>query len=213
MCSLTNQGVPRIHHPLASAAYEWLASRRLMQRFMDPLRQEVIGQASGLVLEVGAGSGHNFPWYLPKKVERVEAVEPDATMLRSARERLSHARVPISLVQASAEALPFADATFDSTVATLVFCSVLDPLQALGEVRRVMKPKGSLFLVEHVRAQGRVAASIQHALMPLTTHVAGNCHWNRDTAQALTQSGFEIVSLRRLTGGILPIFVLHAIRS
>src|SRR5260370_35606857 len=98
MCSLTNQPVPRIHHPLASAAYEWLASRRLMQRFMDPLRQEVVGQASGLVLGVGAGSGHNFSWYLPKKVERVEPVEPDATMLLYATGRLSHARVAISLV-------------------------------------------------------------------------------------------------------------------
>ena len=184
-----------------------------MQRFMDPLRQEVVGQASGLVLEVGAGSGRNFPWYLPERVKCVEAVEPDATMLRYARERISHALVPISLVQASAEALPFAEASFDSTVATLVFCSVLDPLQALGEVRRVMKPKGSFFLIEHVRAQGRMTVSLQNALVPLTTHVAGNCHWNRDTTQALTQSGFEIVSLRPLTGGILPIFVLHVIRS
>jgi len=132
-------------------------------------------------------------------------------MLRYARKRLSCARVPISFVQAPAEALPFADATFDSAVATLVFCSVLDPLQALHEVRRVMKPKGSFFLVEHVRAQGKWAARIQDALVPLTTRLAGNCHWNRDTAQALTQSGFEIVSLRRLRE-IQPVIVLHAIR-
>jgi ubiquinone/menaquinone biosynthesis C-methylase UbiE len=211
MPTITNQGVPRIHHPIASAVYEWLAGRRLIQRFMEPLRQETVEQASGLVLEVGAGSGRNFPWYMPEHVERVEAVEPDATMLRYARERLSHARVPISLVQAPAEALPFTDATFDSAVATLVFCSVFDPLQALREVKRVMKPKGSFFLIEHVRAQGKMAAHIQDALVPLTTHLAGNCHWNRDTAQALTQSGFEIVSLRRLRG-IQPILVLHAIR-
>jgi len=214
VCSLptvTNQGGPRIHHPIASAFYEWFAGRRLIQRFMEPLRQEVAGHASGLVLEVGAGSGRNFPWYMPERVERVEAVEPDATMLRYARERLSHVRVPISLVQAPAEALPFADATFDSAVATLVFCSVFDPLQALREVKRVMKPKGSFFLVEHVRAQGKWAAHIQDALVPLTTRLAGNCHWNRDTAQVLTQSGFEIVSLRRLRG-IQPIRVLHAIR-
>lgn len=98
---------------------------------MDPLRQEVVGQASGLVLEIGAGSGRNFPWYKPEQVQRVEAVEPDATMLRYAREHLSQAHVPISFVQAPAEALPFADETFDSAVATLVFCSVFDSLQAL----------------------------------------------------------------------------------
>ena len=214
MCSMptaTNQPVPRIDHPIASAAYEWLAGRRLIQRFMEPLRQEAVEQASGLVLEVGAGSGRNFPWYMPEHVERVEAVEPDATMLRYARERLSYARVPISLVQTPAEALSFADATFDSAVATLVFCSVFDLLQALREVRRVMKPKGSIFLVEHVCAQGKWAAHIQDTLVPLTTRLAGNCHWNRDTAQALTQSGFEIVSLRCLRG-IQPILILHAIR-
>jgi len=214
VCSMptgTNQGIPRIDHPMASAVYEWLVGRWLVQHFLDTLRQETVGQASGLVLEVGAGSGRNFPWYIPEQVERVEAIEPDATMLRYARERLSHARVPISLVQAPAEALPFADAIFDSAVATLVFCSVLDPLQAVREVKRVMKPKGSIFLVEHVRAQGKIAAHIQNALVPLTTRLAGNCHWNRDTEQTLTQSGFEIVSSRRLRG-IQPILVIHAIR-
>src|SRR6266516_281793 len=121
---LTDSGFPPIHHPYASAVYEWLAGQRSMPRMMNPLREEVAGRASRRVLEVGAGSGRNYPYYSPERVERVEAVEPDAAMLRYARKRLAQAHVPITLVQASAEALPFAEASFEGAVATLVFCSV-----------------------------------------------------------------------------------------
>src|SRR5213078_988559 len=110
----TPSGLPPIHHPCASAAYEWLASLGPMQRIMNPLREEVAGQVSGHVLEIGAGSGRNFPYYSPERVERVEAIEPDTTMLRYARKRLTEARVPIRLVQARACALPFVDASFES---------------------------------------------------------------------------------------------------
>ena len=143
---------------------------------MDPLRKEIIDQASGLVLEIGAGTGLNFAFYQPERVERVEAVEPDDAMLRYARERLSTARVPVELTQAPAEALPFADETFDCAVTTLVFCSVADSLRGLHEVKRVLKPGGLLLMVEHVQAQGAIAARVQDALVPLTTRFAGNCH-------------------------------------
>jgi ubiquinone/menaquinone biosynthesis C-methylase UbiE len=183
-----------------------------MQRRMNPLREEVAEQASGQVLEVGAGSGRNFPYYSHERVERVEAVEPDAAMLRYARERLAQAPVPITLVQAPAEALPFADATFESAVATLVFCSVFDPPQALRELLRVLKPGGNLLLVEHVRSHHRLAARLQDLLVPLTARLAGNCHWNRDTERIVAESGFIICSVRRLGTGLQPIIVLHAIR-
>ncbi len=179
---------------------------------MEPLRKEIIDQASGLVLEIGAGTGLNFQFYQPERVERVEAVEPDAAMLRYARERLSMARVPIELTQARAEALPFADETFDSAITTLVFCSVADPLRGLYEVKRVLKPGGMLLIVEHVRAQGAIAACVQDVLVPLTTRFAGNCHWNRDTASTVISAGFHIKHLRKVGGVLIPIIVLSAIR-
>jgi ubiquinone/menaquinone biosynthesis C-methylase UbiE len=88
------------------------------------MRSEVAGLARGVTLEIGVGSGLNFALYPPGQVERVEAIEPDATMLRYAEQSRQRAPVPITLTQAPAEALPFADETFDSALATLVFCSV-----------------------------------------------------------------------------------------
>ncbi len=180
---------------------------------MEPLRKEMIGQAKGVVLEVGAGTGLNFAIYEPEKVERVEAVEPDSAMLRYARERVKTARVPITLSQAPAESLPFADETFDSAVATLVFCSVMDPVMGLSEIRRVLKPGGILLLIEHVRAQGTFAQQIQNVITPVTKRVAGNCHWNRDTERNVINADFEIESRRDAGGGVQRMVVVRARRA
>ncbi len=204
--------VPAVNHPLFSKIFNWTSSRGSSKRFMEPFRREIIEQARGVVLELGAGSGLNFALYTPGQVERVEATEPDATMLRLAEPRRVAAPVPITLTAAPAEALPFADATFDSAVATLVFCSVGDPLRSLGEVRRVLKPGGALLLVEHVRAEGAFNRGVQNMLTPLTKRMAGGCHWNRDTASAVTQAGFQIDTLRHIMGGVQPGIVLRATR-
>lgn len=204
---------PRVHHPRFAAYYERQSQGSSERRFFEPLRRELIEQAHGLVLEVGAGTGLNFSLYLPAQVTQVEAVEPDSTMLSYARNRLPLARVPLRLTQASAEALPFADDSFDCAVATLVFCSVSDPAHGLQEIRRVLKPGGTLLLLEHVRAQGRLAARLQDLLVPLTTRVAGNCHWNRATGLAIRAAGFQILQERRQSGWLLPMLLLQARRT
>lgn len=200
-------------HSIFAAVYERLSRSRAEQSFMLPLRMEVIAQVRGIVLEIGAGTGLNFAIYDPERVERVEAVEPDASMLRYARERLKTARVPITLTQAPAEALPFADETFDSAVATVVFCSVNDPLRGLSEIRRVLKPGGSLLLVEHVRAEGRFAGRLQDMITPVTKLMAGNCHWNRDTARSVINADFQIEDKREISGRVPPMIVLKARRG
>ncbi|GAC1464492.1 MAG: class I SAM-dependent methyltransferase [Ktedonobacteraceae bacterium] len=182
------------------------------QSFMKPLREEVVGQAHGVVLEIGAGNGLNFAFYDPATVERVEASEPDSAMLSYARKRAAVARVPIHLTQASVESLPFADESFDSAVVTLVFCSVGDPSGGLSEVKRVLKPGGALLMVEHVRANRAIGATMQAIVTPITRLVAGNCHWNRDTEKTVKQAGFKIEQRRDITWFVMTGVVLRAVK-
>jgi ubiquinone/menaquinone biosynthesis C-methylase UbiE len=183
-----------------------------MRREFDPARRALVGLAQGVVLEVGAGGGQTFPWYDPARVTRVEAVEPDATMLQVARQNLTTAPVPITLVQAAVEALPFPAATFDSVVSSLVFCSVADPAQGMRELMRVLKPGGRLLLLEHVRAARRATAMVQDALIPLTTRFMGNDHWNRDTVRTIQTTGFLIIHTQPISGGLTPLVHIEAIR-
>ncbi len=197
-------------HRIFAAVYERQSRSEPKRSFIGPLRKEIIGQAHGLVLEVGAGTGLNFAFYDPDKVDRVEAVDPDSAMLRYAGERVKTARVPITLTQAPVEALPFADEIFDSAVATLVFCSVTDPLRGLSEIQRVLKPGGTLLLIEHVRAQGAIARRLQDIITPVNKRLAGNCHWNRDTEHTVVAAGFQIQERRDLGGVLLPRIMLRA---
>ncbi|HLG63828.1 MAG TPA: class I SAM-dependent methyltransferase [Ktedonosporobacter sp.] len=208
----TKPDLSSFHHPRFAAFYERQSGGKSERRFFEPLRREVLAQAHGVVLEVGAGTGLNFALYEPEKVTQVEAVEPDSAMLAYARNRLPLARVPLTVTQATAEALPFADRMFDCVVATLVFCSVGDPVRGFVEIRRVLKPGGTLLLLEHVRSTSRFAALLQDLLVPLTTRMAGNCHWNRDTAQAVNAAGFQIQSTRIVSGWLLPMLLLQATR-
>lgn len=210
--STKNTGSMR-SYPRFAAMYERMSRGSEEQRFMEPLRQKILARAHGLVLEVGAGNGLNFPLYDPAQVERVEAIEPDPAMLRYARERVKAARVPITLTQGSVETLPFANATFDCAVATLVFCSVPNPLQGLREIRRVLKPGGSLLMVEHVRSHRAFLGGVQDILVPLTTRMCGNCHWNRDTLSTVHGAGFQISYKRDYGGFLMPVLLLEAANS
>jgi ubiquinone/menaquinone biosynthesis C-methylase UbiE len=95
---------------------------------------------------------------------------------------------------------------------TLVFCSVRDPERCLREIWRVLKPGGTILLLEHVRAQGRMVAWLQDALVPVTTRCMGHDHWNRDTLRTVLHTGFQTTQVRQLSGGLQPLLLIYARR-
>ena len=164
-------------------------------------RQWAMSAARGRTLEIGVGTGLNLPHY--RAAQSIAAIDPDGASLDRARSRRDGRSGSVSLYQARAEELPFADESFDAVVGTLTFCSIGDPEHALREVRRVLKPGGTFRLVEHVRVKQRWIARLQDALTPLWKQVAGNCHLNRDTAQLIERAGFRVGAVNRLIGGLV----------
>ncbi|HXG41141.1 MAG TPA: class I SAM-dependent methyltransferase [Dehalococcoidia bacterium] len=179
-------------HKWFAAVYDRLCARA-EATFLRPVRADVAGGARGLVLELGCGTGANFPYY--RDDARVVATEPDPYMLARAARRARALGRPIAIVQAVAEALPFPDATFDTVVATLVLCSVDDPLRALAEARRVLRPGGELRFYEHVRYPAGPLALLQDAVTPIWRWFGAGCHPNRDTPRLFREAGLEVVRL------------------
>src|SRR5919197_2242478 len=154
---------------------------------LDRWRRWLAGGARGQTLEVGCGTGRNLPLY--PAGARVVGVDPGWQNLVRA-----HRRAPNALlVRASAEALPFKDGAFDSVIASLVFCSVPDPMKSLAEVKRVLAPRhGALRMLEHVRSTRPFTARVQDLVQPAWTWIAGGCHPNRDTERNVERAGFQI---------------------
>ncbi len=161
------------------------------RRIMGTIRDRVAGGAAGCVLELGAGTGLNFPHYTTA-VASVQATEPDPYMLQRARRRAAEAPVSVNVTQAPAERLPFDDASFDTVVETLVFCTVRNPAKALAEAMRVLRPGGQLRFYDHIRYDSRLLAHIQDLATPVWSWWAAGCHPNRDTVRAIREAGFDI---------------------
>jgi ubiquinone/menaquinone biosynthesis C-methylase UbiE len=159
-------------------------------------RERLVGALTGDVLEIGAGTGMNLAHY--RRAGRVVALEPDARYARRLRARAAGAAVPVEVVERTAESLPFSDGSFDHVVTTLALCSLADLDAGLAEMRRVLRPGGTLHFIEHVRADGRLARW-QDRLTPLQRRVADGCHLNRDVAAALERAGLRIDALEHFT--------------
>jgi ubiquinone/menaquinone biosynthesis C-methylase UbiE len=157
------------------------------------VRSRVAGEATGRVLEIGAGTGLNFSHY-PAAAD-VVATEPDPHMLKRAGPRAKEHGV--DLRAAPAEHLPFPDASFDTVVSTGVFCSVDDPAWAMAEVHRVLRPGGTLRFGEHVKAWRPLRRAMQVTFDPIHRLVF-RCHIGRDTIKTMQEAGFEIEDLERL---------------
>jgi ubiquinone/menaquinone biosynthesis C-methylase UbiE len=156
-------------------------------------RAELLADAAGDVLEIGAGTGANVAFY-PPGVARLVLTEPDASMRARLARRLPAARAKsVETVAAPVSALPFDARSFDVVVSTLVLCSVPDVARALGEVRRVLRPGGRFVFLEHVAAEGDPARlAWQRRIEPFWKLVSGNCHLTRTTGDAIRAAGFTV---------------------
>ena len=176
----------------------WILPRLLdlamRNRLLDHYRQRTIETARGLVLEVGVGSGLNLRFY-SRAVDRVCAIDTSIELLRLAQERTADAVVPVSLLRASAEHLPFADAVFDTIVMTWTLCSIANPVAALIEMRRVLKPGGQLLFVEHGLSPEIPIARWQHWLTPCWKRIGGGCHLDRKMDELIGAAGFRFTGL------------------
>lgn len=167
----------------------------MRQRQLTKYRREVLAKASGRVLEVGVGSGLNFPLY-GKQVEIVFGIDPSPGLLAIAHRRATAAGVHAELLQGSATAIPLADNTIDTVVMTWTLCSIPDPLAALREMRRVLKPGGRLLFVEHGLSPEPSVERWQNRLTPVWRHIAGGCHLNRKMDHLIRSAGFYLTGLR-----------------
>jgi SAM-dependent methyltransferase len=201
-------------HPIFARFYDRLTART-ERAGLGEMRRQLLASASGRVLELGAGTGHNREHYTAAVTELV-LIEPEPNMARQLRERVATApgaAANPTVIEASAEDLPFDDGSFDVVVATLVLCTVPNPLRALGEARRVLVEGGRLLYLEHVRSNRPGLARWQDRLERPWGFFSGGCHPNRDTGQLLADAGFWIDSLEDLKLPKAPPLVRPVIRG
>ncbi len=179
---------------LAAAAYDSLAGPLLG---LDAERSRLLAPARGSTLEVGAGTGLTLRHY-PAAVTSVVACEPRPDHRLRLRARADRAPVPVSVLACSTPGLPFEEASFDTVVCSLVLCTVEDVPGTLSELRRVLRPDGSLLFLEHIVGRNHAVAAAQRALSPGWARVAGGCRLDRDTIAALRSGGFVVADCERL---------------
>ncbi|HLQ70625.1 MAG TPA: class I SAM-dependent methyltransferase [Bacillota bacterium] len=153
-------------------------------------RKALLSMAYGRVLEVGSGTGINFPLY--NSGITLDALEPNRQMIKRAQNNIYRASIPITLHETTAENMAFPENTFDSVVSTLVFCTIPEPKKALENIRQVAKPNAPILFLEHVRMRQPVFAKMQDILTPLSKKLAGGCHLNRRTLTTINESRLSI---------------------
>lgn len=155
-------------------------------------RAQIVPQASGRVLEIGIGTGLNLGFYDADKVSTIVGVDPAAQMQGLARQRAAAIGIPVEMIALELGQIQAADASFDSIVCTFTLCTIPDPLAALQEMRRVLKPGGQFLFGEHGRAPDLKVRVWQDRLTPLWRPLAGGCHLNRDIPALLKAGGFRL---------------------
>lgn len=173
-----------------------LANRLLDTATARQVRAQACAGLAGEVLEVGFGSGLNVPHY-PAAVSRVAAVEPSDVGWGLAAQRVAASPVPVERAGLDGQALPFPDDSFDAALSTWTLCTIPDATAALREVRRVLRPGGTLHFAEHGRAPDPAVHRWQRRLDPVQSRLGGGCHLSRPVDELLAAAGFAVERLDR----------------
>lgn len=168
--------------------------------FMEPfekrglrrLRQKLIGTAKGKVLEVGAGTGLNLPYYNEQEVSSLVLVDQDLNRKALEEKIKAHSNLKISVREENVMDLPFEKEEFDTVVFTLLFCTVRDVEKGLQEIMRVLKKDGKIIFIEHVLPEKEPLKTAFDRATPLWKKLAGGCHLNRETEKSLQAAGFDL---------------------
>jgi ubiquinone/menaquinone biosynthesis C-methylase UbiE len=177
-----------------------LINLAMRNKELRPFRERVIGAAEGRVLEIGVGSGMNLPFYR-SPVREILALEPAPRLVSMAKRAPRAAGIPVSFLEAFAEAIPLDEHSVDTVVTTWTLCSIPQAAVALAEMRRVLRPGGKLLFAEHGQAPDASVRLWQDRLTPAWRYIGGGCHLNRPIRSMIETAGFRI---DRIETGCIP---------
>lgn len=169
----------------------------------EKLRPGVVEKATGTVLELGAGAGHNFAHY--SNIAKLYALEPSLELTKIAKEKTAALPFAVEFLTVGAENIPLPDKSVDTIVSTWTLCSVSDPQKVLSEVARVLKPNGTFVFIEHGASPHRALRIMQSGLTFFTKHVTGNCHMDRDMETLIRSAGFKLGSVEHVSERFKPL--------
>jgi len=155
-------------------------------------RSKIVPRAEGDVLELGCGGGINLQFYDRARVNKLTGLDPSAELLDYTRDEAKRHEFDMEILDGIGEAMPFADASFDTVLTTFTLCSVQDGKQVLSEMRRVLKPGGKILYLEHARAPDRGPEKWQQRIEPIWKHIAGGCHLHRPVSKLFEAEGFVL---------------------
>jgi SAM-dependent methyltransferase len=199
MAGIPSSDEPREHLEEAMGFYSTRVLPHIINfacgmKTIAPLRERVCAGLEGDVIEVGFGTGHNVAFY-PAAVTSVVAVEPSDLSWKLAADRVRKSSVPVHRSGLDGQSLPFADDSFDTALSTWTMCTIPDLSAALQELRRVLKPGGTLHFLEHGSAPDEKVRRRQRRIEPLNKRAFGGCHLTRPITDLLTTAGFTIKEL------------------
>lgn len=176
---------------LLPMGYDWMMTSDAKGR----ARTRQLAQVRGDILEIGFGTGLNLPHY-PEYVEKITTIDPNPGMNVRAKKRARQCRIDIDSWQLKGEHLPFTDHRFDSVVTSYTLCSVEEPLKVLGEIRRVLRPFGHYYFLEHGLSHEHHIQKWQHRLNPIQKVIGAGCQLNLNMKELIRNAGFQLVDLK-----------------